>query len=167
MDLVVREGDVVLVHVVPLLDADLLRPGPGLGGHQLFQVAYGVVLAASTQPVGTAASGRAAKRQTTRGGADAHLHLTLTFFPSRSLRTTSIIGQEPGARPWCLCQRGGCWWGAAVAGGRGRWRWQARSGWRGAGCCCLASCRDTSAVLPLVPTPQHAGPAGIISLRAG
>jgi len=34
-----------LEHVVPLLDADFVRAGAGLGGDQLFQVADGVVLA--------------------------------------------------------------------------------------------------------------------------
>ncbi len=46
MDLVVLEGDVVLVDVVPLLDADLLGPRPGLRRHQLLEVADGVVLVA-------------------------------------------------------------------------------------------------------------------------
>ena len=39
MDLVVLEGDVVLVDGVPLLDADLLGPRAALRGDQLLQVA--------------------------------------------------------------------------------------------------------------------------------
>jgi hypothetical protein len=46
VDLVVLQGDVVLVDVVPLLDAELLRPRPGLRRDELLQVADGVVLVA-------------------------------------------------------------------------------------------------------------------------
>jgi len=46
VDLVVLEGDVVLVDVVPLLDADLLGARPRLRRHQLLEVADGVVLVA-------------------------------------------------------------------------------------------------------------------------
>ncbi|KAK3408751.1 hypothetical protein EUGRSUZ_J00925 [Eucalyptus grandis] len=46
VDLVVLEGDVVLVDVVPLLDSDLVGAGARLGGHQLLEVADGVVLVA-------------------------------------------------------------------------------------------------------------------------
>ena len=46
MDLVVFECDVVLVDVVPLLDANLLGPSPCLGSHKLLQVPDGVVLIA-------------------------------------------------------------------------------------------------------------------------
>ena len=46
VDLVVLEGDVVLVDSVPLLDADLVRSGTRLGRHQLLQVADGVVIVA-------------------------------------------------------------------------------------------------------------------------
>ena len=43
MDLVVVERDVVLVHGVPLLDAQLLGPRAGLRGEELLEVADGVV----------------------------------------------------------------------------------------------------------------------------
>ena len=43
---VVRQGDVVFVDVVPLLNSNLLRTRSSLCCHQLFQVAYGIVLAA-------------------------------------------------------------------------------------------------------------------------
>jgi len=46
VNLVVLEGDVVLVGVVPLLDPDLVGPRPRLRRHQLLQVADGVVLVA-------------------------------------------------------------------------------------------------------------------------
>jgi hypothetical protein len=46
VDLVVPEGDVVLVDVVPLLDADLLGARARLRRHQLLEVADGVVLVA-------------------------------------------------------------------------------------------------------------------------
>jgi hypothetical protein len=46
VDLVVLERDVVLVDVVPLLDADLLGARPRLRRHQLLEVADGVVLVA-------------------------------------------------------------------------------------------------------------------------
>lgn len=46
VDLVVAEGDVVLVDGVPLLDADLLGPGARLRRHELLEVADGVVLVA-------------------------------------------------------------------------------------------------------------------------
>ena len=46
VDLVVRESDVIFVDRMPLLDADLLWPGPRLCCHQLLQVANGVVLIA-------------------------------------------------------------------------------------------------------------------------
>lgn len=46
VDLVVLEGDVILVDVVPLLDPDLLSSGPGLSGHELLQVADRVVIVA-------------------------------------------------------------------------------------------------------------------------
>lgn len=46
MDFVVCQGDVVFVHSVPLLDANLLGPGTRLSCHQLLQVPDGVVLAA-------------------------------------------------------------------------------------------------------------------------
>lgn len=46
MDLVILEGDMILVDVVPLLNPDLLGPGSGLGGDQLLQVADRVVLVA-------------------------------------------------------------------------------------------------------------------------
>ena len=46
MDLVILERDVVLVHRVPLLDAQLLRARAGLRGEQLLEVANGVVLVA-------------------------------------------------------------------------------------------------------------------------
>jgi hypothetical protein len=43
--LVVFQCDVVLVHVVPLLDADLLGPGADLRRDELLEVTDGVVLA--------------------------------------------------------------------------------------------------------------------------
>lgn len=46
MDLVILESDVILVNVVPFLDSDLIGSGPGLGRHQLLEVADGVVLVA-------------------------------------------------------------------------------------------------------------------------
>lgn len=46
MDLVVLEGDVILVDGVPLLDSDLIGSGAGLGRHQLLKVTDGVVLVA-------------------------------------------------------------------------------------------------------------------------
>ena len=45
MYLVVFQCDVVLVHVVPLLDADLLGPGADLRRDELLEVTDGVVLA--------------------------------------------------------------------------------------------------------------------------
>jgi len=44
VDLVVFERDVVLVDVVPLLNADLLRARAALRRHQLLQVAHCVIL---------------------------------------------------------------------------------------------------------------------------
>lgn len=46
VDLVVLEGDMILVYVVPFLDADLVRPRPSLSGHQFLQIADGVILVA-------------------------------------------------------------------------------------------------------------------------
>lgn len=46
MDLVILEGDVILVDIVPLLDPNLLGPGSGLSGNELLQVADRVVLVA-------------------------------------------------------------------------------------------------------------------------
>ncbi|GLT70135.1 hypothetical protein SLA2020_422320 [Shorea laevis] len=46
VDLVVLEGDVILVDVVPLLDPDLLRPCPCLRRYQLLQVADRVIVVA-------------------------------------------------------------------------------------------------------------------------
>jgi hypothetical protein len=43
--LVVFQCDVILVHVVPLLDADLLGPGADLRRDELLEVTDGVVLA--------------------------------------------------------------------------------------------------------------------------
>ena len=45
MNLVILQSDVVLVDVVPLLNAQLLGPRAALRRHQLLQVADGVVLA--------------------------------------------------------------------------------------------------------------------------
>ncbi len=49
MDFVVREGDMVLVDVIPLLYADLLWAGACLSCYQLLQVADSVVLAAKPE----------------------------------------------------------------------------------------------------------------------
>ena len=46
MDLVVPEGDVVLLDGIPLLDADLVGARAGLSGRQLLQVSDGVVVVA-------------------------------------------------------------------------------------------------------------------------
>ena len=46
VDLVILEGDMILVDGVPLLDADLVGPGARLCRHELLQVADGVVVVA-------------------------------------------------------------------------------------------------------------------------
>ncbi|KAD5961943.1 hypothetical protein E3N88_13416 [Mikania micrantha] len=44
VNLVVLEGDMILVYVVPLLDPDLVSTGSGLSCNELLQVADGVVI---------------------------------------------------------------------------------------------------------------------------
>lgn len=46
MNLIVGERDVVFVDGIPFLNADLFRPRTRLSGHQLLEVANGVVLIA-------------------------------------------------------------------------------------------------------------------------
>ena len=46
VNLVVPEGDVVLVDCIPLLDADLIGPRAGLSGHKFLEVSDGVVVVA-------------------------------------------------------------------------------------------------------------------------
>ena len=57
MYLVILQCDVILVHVVPLLDADLLGPGADLRRDELLEVTDGVVLAVCEGGGGTAGSG--------------------------------------------------------------------------------------------------------------
>jgi hypothetical protein len=110
--LVVFQCDVVLVHVVPLLDADLLGPGADLRRDELLEVTDGVVLAVCEGggdggELGTVRFGRSGRlgfpqgaHRGEKGGAgghegvgcvDTHLHLTRIFLPRRSLSTTSIM----------------------------------------------------------------------------
>ena len=112
MYLVVFQCDVVLVHVVPLLDADLLGPGADLRRDELLEVTDGVVLAVCEGggdggELGTVRFGRSGRlgfpqgaHRGEKGGAgghegvecvDTHLHLTRIFLPRRSLSTTSIM----------------------------------------------------------------------------
>lgn len=112
MYLVVFQCDVVLVHVVPLLDADLLGPGADLRRDELLEVTDGVVLAVCEGggdggELGTVRFGRSDRlgfaqgaHRGEKGGAgghegvgcvDTHLHLTRIFLPRRSLSTTSIM----------------------------------------------------------------------------
>lgn len=112
MYLVVFQCDVVLVHVVPLLDADLLGPGADLRRDELLEVTDGVVLAVCEGggdggELGTVRFGRSGRlgfpqgaHRGGKGGAgghegvgcvDTHLHLTRIFLPRRSLSTTSIM----------------------------------------------------------------------------
>jgi len=46
MNLVILEGNMVFIDVVPLLDPDLLSSGTGLGRHELLEVADRVVVVA-------------------------------------------------------------------------------------------------------------------------
>jgi hypothetical protein len=110
--LVVFQCDVILVHVVPLLDADLLGPGADLRRDELLEVTDGVVLAVCEGggdggELGTVRFGRSGRlgfpqgaHRGEKGGAgghegvgcvDTHLHLTRIFLPRRSLSTTSIM----------------------------------------------------------------------------
>ena len=102
--LVILQRDVILVHGVPLLHANLLRPRARLRGDEFLQVPDRVVLAArrasrraSVTVIVTVhrASRRAARRTRCDSRAfshrRAHLHLTRIFFPSRSLSVISII----------------------------------------------------------------------------
>lgn len=86
VDFIVFQCDVILVHRVPLLDANLVWPCASLCSYQLFQITNGIILTVDMWCWLYARPGTRRSMQ-----CNTYLHLILIFLPSLSLRTTSIM----------------------------------------------------------------------------